>query len=147
MSVPWKAEGYPTVAPYYHVMEGDALPLFEFLKNVFGAELMWQHLEETDGRVVNSEVRIGDSRFNISELHAKGGTIAPGTHHALVYVEDTDTVYQLALQADAISIMEPADMPWGHRVACVMDPSGIRWHLLTQNRIIPEGSPARHWHW
>jgi PhnB protein len=146
MSIPWKAEGYHTVTPYYHVMEGAGLPLIEFLKTVFGAQLMWQHLEAADGRVVNSEVRIGDSRFNISEFHAKEGTIAPGTHHARVYVEDADAVYQIALQEGATSIKEPADMSWGDRVACVEDPSGIRWHLLTQKQIV-EGSPPRPWHW
>jgi PhnB protein len=146
MPIPWKAEGYHTVTPYYHVMEGAGLPLTEFLKTVFGAELMWQHLEAADGRVVNSEVRIGDSRLHLSEIWGER-TIPPGTHHARVYVEDADVVYQLALQEGATSIKEPADMPWGHRVACVMDPSGIRWHLLTQKQIIEEGSPARHWHW
>ena len=146
MSIPWKAEGYTTVTPYYHVMEGDALALIEFLKTVFGAELMWQHLEPADGRVVNSEVRIGDSRFFISEFHAAEGTIHPGTHHARVYVEDADGIYQLALQEGATSIKEPADMAWGDRVACVEDPSGIRWHLLTQKQIV-EGSPGRPWHW
>ncbi len=146
MSIPWKAEGYPTVTPYYHVMEGAALPLIEFLKTVFGAELLWQHLEAADGRVVNSEVRIGDSPFHISELWADEGTIAPGTHHARVYVEDVDALYLSALREGATSVKEPADMSWGDRVACVEDPSGIRWHLLTQKQIA-EGSPARPWHW
>jgi PhnB protein len=138
----WQAEGYHTVTPYYHVMEGAALPLIEFLKTVFGAELMWQHLDE-DGRVVNSEVRIGDSRLHISELHAKEGTIAPGTHHASVYVQDVDAVYLHALQAGATTIKELSDMDWGDRLACVEDPSGIRWHLLTKQRVTV--SPARHW--
>jgi PhnB protein len=145
MPIPWKAEDYHTVTPYYHVMEGDALALIEFLKTVFGAELLWQHLEASDGRVVNSEVRIGESRFFISELWREEDTIAPGTHCAIIYVEDVDVVYLRALQAGAISTKEPGDMFWGDRIACVEDPSGIRWQLSTQKQIV-EGSP-RPWHW
>jgi PhnB protein len=142
MSIHWQTESYHTVTPYYHVMPGAAPALFEFLKTVFGAELMWQHVE-TDGRVVNAEVQIGDSRFHISEFWRER-TIAPGTHHASVYVEDADAVYLRALQAGATIIKEPSDMDWGDRHACVEDPSGIRWHLLTQKKIV-EGSPARYW--
>jgi PhnB protein len=145
MSIPWQTEGYHTVTPYYHVMEGAGLPLIEFLKTVFGAELMWQHLEAADGRVVNSEIRIGDSRFNISELWGER-TVPPGTHCAIVYVEDVDVVYLRALQAGATSFQEPSNMFWGDRLACVEDPSGIRWQLWTQKQIV-EGSPARPWHW
>jgi hypothetical protein len=31
-------------------------------------------------------------------------------------------------------------------MACLEDPSGIRWQLLTQKQIV-EGSPDRIWHW
>lgn len=138
MPIPWQAEGYHTVTPYYHVMEGAALPLIEFLKTVFDAELTWQHVE-ADGRVVNAEVQIGDSRLHISEIWGKG-TIPPGTHHASVYVKDVDVVYLRALQAGATTIKELSDMYWGDHLACVEDPSGIRWH-----KKVVEGSPARHW--
>jgi PhnB protein len=142
MSIPWQTEGYHTVTPYYHVMWGAALPLTEFLKTVFGAELTWQHVE-ADGRVVSAEVRIGDSRLHISEFWRER-TIPPGTHHASVYVEDVDAAYLRALQAGATSIKEVSDMNWGDRHACVEDPSGIRWHLLTRKQIVA-GSPARYW--
>jgi PhnB protein len=145
MPIPWKAEGYHTVTPYYHVMWGAALPLIEFLKTVFGAELLWQHLEAADGRVVNAEVQIGDSRLHISELWGER-RVAPSMHCASVYVENVDVVYQRALQAGATSIKEPDDMFWGDRMACLEDPSGIRWQLLTQKQIV-EGSPDRIWHW
>lgn len=142
MSIHWQAEGYHTVTPYYHVMPGAAPALLEFLKTVFGAELRWQHVE-ADGRVVNAEVQIGDSRFHLSEFWRER-TIPPGTHHVSVYVEDVGAVYLRALQASATSVKEPSDMNWGDRHACVEDPSGIRWHLLTQKKLVA-GSPARHW--
>ena len=142
MSKKWQAEGYHTVTPYYHVVRGAALPLIEFLKTVFDAELIWQHLQ-TDGRVVSAEVRIGDSRIHIGEIWREG-TISPGTHHASVYVEDVDAAYLRALQAGATSIKELSDMDWGDRLACVEDPSGIWWHLLTRKQVVA-GSPARYW--
>src|SRR6266511_356440 len=113
MSVHWQAEGYHTITPYYHVMPGAALPLIEFLQTVFDAEKTWEHLE-ADGRIVNAEVRIGNSPLHISELWGER-SIPPGTHHASVYVEDADAVYFRALQAGATSIKEPSDMFWGDR--------------------------------
>jgi PhnB protein len=40
-------------------------------------------------------------------------------------------VYSRALSAGAESLREPADMPYGDRMAGVKDPSGYTWHLGT----------------
>jgi uncharacterized glyoxalase superfamily protein PhnB len=106
-------------------------------------QIYLDRLLEADGRVVNAEVRIGDSRLHISEPWG-GRQIPPGTHHASVYVEDADAVYRKALQAGALSIKEPSDMSWGDCLACVQDPSGIWWHILTAKRIVL-GYPERYW--
>jgi PhnB protein len=144
MSVPYQPEGYHNLTPYYHLMPGAARPLMEFLQTVFGAQKLWEHVHAEDGRVVRAEVRIGDSRLHLSELWGEFAEVVPGTHHVLVYVEDADAVYRRALEAGAICIKEPSDMSWGDRLACVEDPSGIRWHLQTQRRIVA-GSVAHYW--
>jgi lactoylglutathione lyase len=40
-----------------------------------------------------------------------------------VYVADVDALVG-ELREDVALIREPADMPWGERVACVADPDG-----------------------
>ena len=59
------------------------------------------------------------------------GVPSDRTHRELFYVEDTDTVYRRALQAGAVSIEEPAEMPYGDRRATVEDPCGNIWQIAT----------------
>lgn len=51
-----------------------------------------------------------------------------------LYVPDVDATYHRALQAGAISISEPADQPYGDRLAGVADPFGNQWYIATQIR-------------
>jgi uncharacterized glyoxalase superfamily protein PhnB len=48
-----------------------------------------------------------------------------------LYVEDTDTVYRRALEAGAVSIEEPTEVPYGDRRATVEDPCGNVWQIVT----------------
>jgi lactoylglutathione lyase len=49
----------------------------------------------------------------------------PGPRHELfVYVDDVDAAVTELRDAGATVLREPADMPWGERVAFVADPEG-----------------------
>ena len=49
----------------------------------------------------------------------------PGPRHELfVYVEDIHAALAQAREAHATVLREPADMPWGERLAFVRDPEG-----------------------
>ena len=49
----------------------------------------------------------------------------PGPRHELfVYVEDADAAFAMVRDAGARTLREPADMPWGERLAFVQDPEG-----------------------
>jgi lactoylglutathione lyase len=49
----------------------------------------------------------------------------PGPRHELfVYVADVDATVEAARDGDGRVLREPADMPWGERVAYVTDPEG-----------------------
>jgi lactoylglutathione lyase len=49
----------------------------------------------------------------------------PGPRHELfVYVRDVDVTVSALRAAGAPVVREPADMPWGERVAWVCDPEG-----------------------
>jgi PhnB protein len=48
-----------------------------------------------------------------------------------LYVEDIDTTYQRALDAGAVSLEEPQDVPYGDRRGMVKDPCGNIWQIAT----------------
>jgi len=48
-----------------------------------------------------------------------------------VYVDDTDKIYRRALEAGAISLEEPSDMPYGDRRGMVLDEWGNAWQIAT----------------
>ena len=49
----------------------------------------------------------------------------------IVYVNDTDAVYQRAIKSGATSLGDPSDMPWGDRWATVRDGWGNTWQIAT----------------
>lgn len=52
----------------------------------------------------------------------------------LLYTEDCDALYRRAIDAGATGFREPADQPYGDRMAGVKDPFGYRWFLATHIR-------------
>lgn len=52
-----------------------------------------------------------------------------------VYVENVDTTHQLALQAGALTIEKPADMPYGDRRATLRDSWGNTWQIATRRAL------------
>ena len=133
-------EGFRTVTPYLVVP--DVHEEIAFITNTFGAEGKVYGLGSAGG--FHSEYRIGDSMLMIGG-GGKGskwiGTPVPVSLH--VYVADVDGVYQRALQAGAISLMEPADMEYGERGAGIEDAGGNHWYLATATgtNYLPEGVP------
>ena len=118
-------EGYHTVTPYLIV---SGVPqLIDFLKQAFGAEEMVR-MAQSDGAIGHAEVKIGASRVMMGEA---GGEFKPMPTMLHLYVEDTDAVYQRALQAGATSLMEPTDQFYGDRMSAVQDAFGNQWWIAT----------------
>jgi PhnB protein len=119
-------EGYHTVTPYLTVR--NAPKVIEFLKQAFGAKLSHEAIKRPDGSIMHAQVIIGDSPVMIAEENE----MAKATVSSLyVYVPDVDSVYQRALKAGGITVMEPMDMFYGDRSGGVKDPSGNSWFLAT----------------
>jgi len=117
-------QGYTTVTPYLCV--ADAAKLIEFLKQAFGAQLIFK-MDGPGGRIMHAEMTIGDSRIML-------GQPAPGQEtHAMIhlYLPDADAVYARALAAGATSVREPADQFYGDRSAGVRDQFGNQWYIAT----------------
>ena len=113
---------WPTVTP--RIFVSDPENLVAFIKRVFDARG-----EYRPGRP--AEIRIGDSVLMVSDGDGLRGAVNAFLY---VYVEDADAVYARALAANAVSIEEPGDMPYGDRRAMVKDSWGNTWQIATRRR-------------
>jgi uncharacterized glyoxalase superfamily protein PhnB len=115
----FQPDGWPTVIP--RIIVRDPESLVAFMKNVFGANGVYQA-----GRP--AEMRIGDSIVMVSD---GDGLRDEATVFFYVYVEDTDATYARALKANAVYVEASADMSYGDRRAMVKDPFGNTWQIAT----------------
>ena len=124
-------EGYHTVTPYLIVQE--AAQLIDFVKQAFDATETFRGTGSAGG--IHAEVKIGDSMVMIGGGGAWRGE--PGSATLYLYMDDVDSIYQRALQAGATSITEPADQPYGDRMAGVKDSFGNVWYIATHVEDVP----------
>src|SRR5690349_7202717 len=94
---------YHTVTPYLTV--AGAENLINFMEQVFQATVSLR-MQRTDGSLGHADIRVGDSVIMLSEASADWPAMPAALH---LFVDDTDAAYRRALQAGAVSIMEPAD--------------------------------------
>jgi uncharacterized glyoxalase superfamily protein PhnB len=111
-------EGWHSVTP--RLVVHDTARLVEFLKQAFGATGDFR----TD---IPSQIRIGDSLVMVSGV----GPREPMPAFLYLYVDDIDAIYRRALEAGAVSLEEPQDMPYGDRRGMVKDPCGNIWQIAT----------------
>jgi uncharacterized glyoxalase superfamily protein PhnB len=114
---------YRTVTPYLVVPDADVE--LAFLKAAFGSHDVLCH-RNPDNTVMHAEVKIGDSLIMLGQA---GGPWRPLNAALYLWVEDVDAAYARALQAGATSQESPADKPYGHRSAGVVDRNGITWWI------------------
>jgi PhnB protein len=130
--------GFHTVTPYLIAQDGPAL--FEFSKQVFGAEETFRAVGSAGG--LHAEVRIGDSMLMMGGgIPGKEFRATPNTHALHIYVEDVDAIYKKALAAGATAIDALRDQEYGERSGSVKDPAGNFWYIATHKgkSYIPEG--------
>ena len=111
-------DGWHTVTPRLAVDRPESL--VKFIKTVFDA-IGEYHPDRP------AELRVGDSILMISGASAR--EVMPAFLY--VYVEDTDTTYQRALDEGAASVEDPRETPYGDRRAMVRDSWGNTWQIAT----------------
>jgi PhnB protein len=112
-------DGWHSVTP--RLVAHDAASLVEFLKQAFGGT--------GDFRAdIPSEIRIGDSIVMVSGAGPRDAMPA----FLYLYVDDIDATYRRALNAGAVSLEEPRDLPYGDRRGMVKDPGGNIWQIATR---------------
>ncbi len=123
-------EGFSTVTPYFFVNEADKF--VDFLVEAFGGDELGRTLRP-DGRIANSQVRIGTSTVMVTEA---GGRFPAMTAAYYLYVENADESMRLAIEHGAETIMEVGDMPYGDRQGGIRDPFGNIWWI--SQRLVEE---------
>jgi PhnB protein len=117
----FQPDGWHTVTPRIFVQDPERL--IAFMKYVFHARG-----EVHPGRP--AEITIGDSVVMVSD---GGGLREPMPAFLYVYVEDADSTFRRAVAANALSVEEPAAMPYGDRRATVKDEWGNMWQIATHS--------------
>jgi PhnB protein len=117
-------KNYQQVMPYLIIK--DAAKFIEFTQQVFDAKETYRAMRD-ENCIQHAEIMIGDSTIMLADSTEK---YQPRPAGMFIYVEDADKTYLKALSAGAISVMEPADQPYG-RSGGIMDVYGNNWWLTT----------------
>jgi PhnB protein len=126
--------GYHTVTPQLTL--DNAVEAIEWYKRALGAEESGRAVGP-DGKVMHSELRIGDSRVMVNDamMGGKGPLAMGGSPAALwIYVEDCDALFNRAVAAGGKVLPGMGaltDQFWGDRSGTFKDPHGYTWTIAT----------------
>jgi len=137
-------EGYHSLTPNLTVSGG--LEALDFYAKAFGAEVVRKLV--MGGKLMHSELRIGDSIVSVSDPFEDFGLAAPVagrpvSSSILIYTEDVDALYDRALAAGATELNRPSDQFHGDRAGSLKDPYGHRWMLATHTEDMSEEEMQR----
>jgi PhnB protein len=139
--------GYHSLQPY--LMFTNCVDAIAFFAKAFGAKEKLC-MRDDKGRIAHAEVEIGDSVMMMADEHPEIQAYAVAHYggspvNLMLYVENCDATYAQAIAAGATSLREPADQPYGDRMAGILDPFGYKWwiaHPLNQ-ALAKESEAAR----
>ena len=122
-------EGFHTTTPRMFVR--GAADAIEFYQRAFGANELGRSADPS-GKIVNAEIRVGDSNISLAEESPASGSHSPqslgGTTMLIILnVEDADAVWERATSAGAEVIFPLEDQVYGYRQGRLKDPFGHLW--------------------
>ena len=132
-------EGFRTITPY--LFAENALELVKFISQAFGGVETYRKLRP-DGALIHAEVRIADSMLMLGEATAQFGPMPTSIY---LYVADSDSVYQKALETGGVSVFPIMTLPNGERYGGVKDPWGNIWWIATHVEDVPPEEEERRW--
>jgi len=133
-------EGYHSITPFLTVRYADQA--IDFYRRAFGAEVLGRMYGPDGKTVMHAELKIGDSRFFLSdevpEMECRSPLTLGGSPAGIyLYVRNVDESFRKALEAGATEKRPLEDMFWGDRTGSVVDPSGHTWDLATRREDVP----------
>ena len=135
---------YRSLTPNLTVDRG--LEALGYYERAFGAEVVRKLV--MGGKLMHSELRIGDSIVSVSDPFEDFGLAAPVagrpvSSSILIYTEDVDALYDRAIAAGATELNRPSDQFHGDRAGSLRDPYGHRWMLATHTEDMSEEEMQR----
>ena len=132
-------DDYPRVTPSL-IVDGAGAAI-DFYCSVLGATERVR-MPGPDGRIGHAELQLGDSMIMLADENAQMDVRGPraigGTPVSLhVYVEDSDAVFERAVQAGARALRAVEDRFYGDRSGQFEDPFGHRWDVSTHVEDVP----------
>ena len=121
------AKNLHTVTVYFHPI--GAQGFIDFVTKAFGGKELMRHAE--GDMILHAKVQIGDSVIELGEARYPTQPLPTAIY---LYVDDVDAMYEQALKAGGISMLAPADQPYGDRSAWVKDPFDNVWYLAAPAR-------------
>ena len=115
----------------------DATAAIAFYQEAFGATVREEPHRAPDGKVVHSEVWIGDSVVFVTDEGEDRNGVAPGSVGGLVTavmalsVPDVGALWERAVAAGCEVVYPLADQFYGDRAGRLRDPFGHQWMLST----------------
>lgn len=100
-----------------------------FYRDLLGGQVAYTF--PGDGDPVYVSLAIGASSLGLGQQDGPGITVNDRVM-LWVYTQDCDATVDRLRQAGVEVVAEPADQPWGERVATVLDPDGNRVMVAVQ---------------
>jgi PhnB protein len=130
-----------------HIVVRDAARAAEWYERALGARV-GARVPVPDGRFMQIELVLGDSRVMIADEFPEFGAVSPltlgGTYGALTITTDAvDELWERAL-AEGAQVYSPLqDAFWGERHGQILDPFGHRWGLAQHLEGVPQEELVR----
>ena len=118
------AEDLHTVTVYFHPI--GAQRFIDFVTNAFGGKELMRHADEK--MILHAKLQVGDSVIELGEARYPEQPLPTAIY---LYVNDVDAMYEQALKAGGVSMLEPTDQPYGDRNAWIKDPFDNIWYLAS----------------
>ncbi|MBL7960303.1 VOC family protein [bacterium] len=126
--------GYHTLTPYLSVHDGNAA--VDYYTKAFGAKEKAGRMSGPDGKIMHTEIKIGDSYFMLADESSEMGNVSPKTQgkttvQFLIYVKNADAVMKQAVAAGGV-MLKPVELQfYGDRSGRLEDPFGYTWFIAT----------------
>ena len=118
-------KGFNSITPFL-VVEG-ADDFIEFVEKAFDGKTTFI-MRTDDDQVMHASVQIGDSQVMVTDAMKN---YPAATCKLYLYVEDSDAVFEQAIEAGGTSLREPTTEFYGDRAGGVKDAWGNEWWIST----------------
>ena len=119
------------IVPYLSPSNANAAA--DFYVKAFGAEDLFRHPVDEQGRTMHIHLRVNGNSLMLSDAYPDHGYALekPGAFTLHLQVDDVDKWFERAVAAGAEVILPVQLMFWGDRYGQLKDPFGFSWSLAT----------------